>query len=162
MHPSVMNYITYWANATGDKDRLVLDVGSYDVNGSPRNHFTRYIGVDIRRGPSVDSVAESQHLPFASRTFDLIICSEMLEHDAYPWLTMTSMTWVLKSKGYIILTARGYDESGCTPIHDYPHDYWRYSPGAIESLARWAGLSVVNIEPDTGGMPGVLSVLQRS
>ena len=46
------------------KKLSVLDVGSFDINGSYRNLFTEdrtwvYTGVDTRKGPNVDYVLTS-------------------------------------------------------------------------------------------------------
>ena len=49
----------------------IIDIGSYDVNGSYKPFFDRpgwkYTGVDLAAGPNVDVVLQSPYrLPFAS------------------------------------------------------------------------------------------------
>ncbi|MDB0050250.1 hypothetical protein N9F31_02215, partial [Pseudomonadales bacterium] len=49
------------------QDLAVLEIGSYDVNGSIRSLFNaqNYVGVDLVEGPGVDVVAGGQSLDFA-------------------------------------------------------------------------------------------------
>ena len=41
-----------------------LDIGSLGVNGSLKDLFTDYIGLDMREGDNVDIVANGHELPF--------------------------------------------------------------------------------------------------
>jgi Methyltransferase domain len=63
--------------------KRVLDVGSYEVNGSNRPLFTDcdYVGIDFRPGPGVDVVCKAHE--FRAEPFDTIICTELLEHDVH-------------------------------------------------------------------------------
>lgn len=139
----------------------VLEVGSYDENGSVRPLFEqrgcgKYIGVDMRVGPGVDHVMQAAHLGFKDDTFDLVVSTEMLEHDPRPWLSVIEMARVLRPGGMLLLSARGYDGVTCTAEHNYPSDYWRFSLAAVrEVLLPDAGLIPLAVEPDTcPGMPG--------
>jgi hypothetical protein len=61
----------------------ILEVGSLNVNGSVRDHFsgfTEYVGVDWRPGPCVDVVCLAENMSF-DHTFDVVISASMLEHD---------------------------------------------------------------------------------
>lgn len=111
----------------------VLEVGSFDVNGSPRTHYqadaTEYVGIDAQPGPGVDLVCPAHALPFTD-PFDTIICCEMLEHDPQPLATIAEMHRLLRAGGHLIVTspANGF------PLHSYPRDYWRLMPDAYEDL----------------------------
>lgn len=156
-----MDYVEQWAvTCLGIQDKSTLEVGSYDVNGSVRNLFTgSYIGVDMAQGPGVNIQALASSLPFSNGSFHTVISTEMLEHDTKPWLSVCEMGRV--TSRYVILTARGYDERGCYPLHDYPRDYWRYSTGAIKELCEWAGLSMLHLINDGSGGPGVFAVARK-
>ena len=56
----------------------VVDIGSFDVNGSYRTLFTdpgwQYTGVDLEAGPGVDVVLASPYrLPFATGSVDVVV-----------------------------------------------------------------------------------------
>jgi ubiquinone/menaquinone biosynthesis C-methylase UbiE len=102
----------------------------------------------MRPGPGVDHVARADSLPFPDRTFDTVVCTEMLEHDRRPWLTLQEMARVLRPGGILLLTCRGYDHRGCFPVHDYPDDLWRFTDTAIRLLITDAGLIPVEIIED--------------
>ncbi len=68
----------------------VLDVGSYDVNGTYRPlveslHY-RYTGLDLTPGPNVDIVAgDPDHYPIPDASYDVVISGSTMEHVARPW-----------------------------------------------------------------------------
>jgi SAM-dependent methyltransferase len=136
-------------------ERSVLEVGSQDVNGSVRQYFKGpYVGIDGTRSKGVDIQALSWSLPFADDTFDVVVSTEMLEHDLYPWRTMAEITRVVRPGGDVLLTARGYDGRGCFGIHGYPQDYWRFSLGGLRALCESCGLGIIRAKEDPDH-PGV-------
>ena len=143
MHESVMAFVAkVAASGFGMEGKSVLEVGSYDVNGSVRSLFegTDYLGIDIEEGPGVDQVVDlGAELPFGDSTFDLVLSTEMLEHDLKPWLSVCEWHRVLRDGGLLVVTARGFNqERGAFPFHN-PPDRWRYSRDAIEALLHDAG-----------------------
>jgi hypothetical protein len=62
----------YIPNLEGIK---ILDVGSYDVNGTMKPIFERaqYVGLDMEAGPNVDVVGVSHNIPFGKDEFDVVI-----------------------------------------------------------------------------------------
>lgn len=157
MHDSVMKWVTSVVKRLVPLDDLsVLEVGSYNVNGSVRPLFVgaNYIGVDARKGPGVDIVLPASALTarFAEGSFDIVISTEMLEHDPAFWLSMAEMGAVLKLGGYLIITARGNG----FPRHDYPGDYWRFTLESVPLLFDLANCDVIEAIEDTDKkMPGV-------
>jgi SAM-dependent methyltransferase len=134
----------------------VLDVGSYDVNGSVRRIFVDagcdYLGVDRVEGPNVGMVMNAHDLTFPDEAFDVVVSCEMLEHDSAFWLSLKEMGRVLKRGGTLIITARG---NGFI-YHNAP-DYWRFMP---ESAELWAELSgtTKTISLGDGQVPGIFFV----
>jgi SAM-dependent methyltransferase len=149
MHESVMA----WLAATVAREELAgavtLEIGAYDVNGSARQFFHgAYAGLDMRRGPGVDVLGVGEALPFPSGWFRVVVCTEVLEHDRRPWRTVAEAARVLRPGGALLCTARGYDERGCFPIHEYPGDLWRFSLEGARVLAGDAGLTVIELLAD--------------
>jgi SAM-dependent methyltransferase len=138
------------------KGLSVLEVGSYNVNGSVRGLFETddYVGVDMRDGPGVDQVAYANDLPYPNDYFDVVVSTEMLEHDASFWESMEEMARVLKPKGHLLITCRGNG----FPQHDYPGDFYRFSVEALTFLYEWAGLTPLDVRNDDPSTPGVLAI----
>jgi SAM-dependent methyltransferase len=64
-------------------DKIVLDVGSGDINGNNRFLFENceYHGNDVIQANNVTIVSKTKDLPFTDNTFDTIISTECFEHD---------------------------------------------------------------------------------
>ena len=107
-----------------------LDVGSYNVNGSVRELFRDYTGLDMRPGPNVDVVAPGNAIPFPDASFDVVCCLEMLEHDRDPFGTVREMRRVLRPGGHLVLTVPSIGFAR----HNYPSDYWRMTADGLAVL----------------------------
>ncbi len=132
----------YASKMTGSKIR-VLDVGSYDVNGSYKPLFNdekyHYTGMDMEAGPNVDIVLGNPYDWSAIETdsFDVVISGQAFEHIEFFWKTMEEMTRVLKKDGMLcLIVPNGFEE------HRYPVDCYRFFTDGMLALARY-----VSIEP---------------
>jgi SAM-dependent methyltransferase len=128
----------------------VLEIGSRNVNGSPRSIFTdavEYLGVDSEDGPGVDVVSDG--IDFVAHPnnpdefswwFDLVICCETLEHATDPFAIVETLKYHLKHGGLLIVTTpgNGFGE------HFYPRDYFRFMPNFYEDIL-FAGMEVLEI-----------------
>ena len=163
MHPSVMAYVAEMVDKFDLAERAVLEVGSYDENGSVRSLFRgRYTGVDVREGPGVDRVADGNNLPQLAESADVVVSTETLEHDLRPWKTVAEIRRVLTHGGTAVLTARGFDEHGCYPLHGPPAhgDYWRFTLDGLTAMVADAGLEVIDARPDPTD-PGVFVTARK-
>jgi SAM-dependent methyltransferase len=90
------------------KDKKVIDFGSLDINGNNKIHFSggSYLGVDIGKGKNVDIVCKASEFK-SEEEFDVVISTEMLEHDSDYVASLSNMYDVCKDGGLIILTAAG-------------------------------------------------------
>lgn len=162
MHPSVQNFVGAVVAEHQLAERSVLEVGSLDVNGSVRSYFTgAYHGIDMREGPGVDQVLLASevwvHYPLS---YDVVLSTEVLEHDPEPWLSLASMMHATKPEGRLILTARGFDERGAFPVHGFPQDHFRYSVTGMTCLLERTGWTQVEVEKDPE-FPGVFATALR-
>ena len=64
-------------------NKVVLDVGSGDINGNNRFLFEncQYHGNDVIEAKNVTIVSKTKDLPFKDSSFDTIISTECFEHD---------------------------------------------------------------------------------
>ncbi len=149
MHESVMAWVGQQVKALGPLSNLdVLEVGSYNVNGSVRPLFAgcrSYVGLDLLPGPGVDVVYHpldwGRAIRFdviVSTRFDVIVSTEMLEHTERPWHDLFEWYLRLRPGGRLIVTARGFDVGGAFGWHN-PPDRWRYGPGVLPMMASDAG-----------------------
>jgi hypothetical protein len=85
-------------------NKRVLDVGSLDVNGTNKDlfWFCSYTGIDIIEGKNVHKV--STVIDFKSTPFDVVISTEMLEHDK-DWQGSLQAMYKLTKKLLIITCA---------------------------------------------------------
>lgn len=99
------------ANPAAFEARRVLEAGSLDVNGSVRAFFTaaeEYVGVDWRPGKGVDEVClfhEYRGRP--DGYFDVVVSTEMLEHDPHWGRSLRRMMELLSNGGVLIVTCAG-------------------------------------------------------
>jgi SAM-dependent methyltransferase len=88
------------------KDRKVLDIGSFNVNGNEKPWFDNcdFIGLDLLPGPSVDVACPANEYNEADNTFDTIISCECWEHNPFYKESILNAIRMLKSGGYFIWT----------------------------------------------------------
>ena len=135
--------------------REILEVGSFDVNGSIRSYVEEfsprsYVGTDITEGPNVDLVVDANNLisEFGTDSFDFIICTEVVEH-VQDWRNViNNIKGVLRQNGCLLLTTR----SRRFPYHGYPYDYWRYEISDMKKIFSEFDIDKLASDPT---MPGV-------
>lgn len=116
------------------ENKKILDVGSYDVNGTMKPIFKKgqYTGLDMEKGPNVDVVGVSHDIPFKDNEFDFVISSSCFEHDDMFWVSFKEMCRVLKDGGYMYVQA---PSNG--PYHGWPGDNWRFYIDSWKALEKW-------------------------
>jgi len=152
--PSCVEFAKSCLNKMTLSSCSVLEVGSCDVNGSLRRrvepYSASYIGVDIQPGPGVDRLCDAADLEatFGRECFDLILCTEVLEHVAEWRTAVQNIKAVLRPGGTLLLTTR----SRGFGYHGYPYDFWRYEPEDIRRI--FSDFDVQSVVPDPG-QPGI-------
>ena len=109
-HKEQLSFLTELSKIISSKKKLskinILEIGSYEVNGSIRNIFkgTNYLGIDLSNGPGVDLVMNGENIRKLNKKFDIIISSECFEH-AVNWKEIFfAMIDCVEDNGYIIMT----------------------------------------------------------
>lgn len=136
---------TFSENVNKNLKLSILDVGSYNVNGTYKPFFENenwtYSGLDIVEGPNVDIIVDKygewKNIP--DNSYDIVISGQCLEHTETPWLISKAIVRVLKPDGVIFIIVP-YKQG----IHRYPIDCWRILPDGMqylfckcESLEKW-------------------------
>lgn len=130
-------------------DRRTLDIGAQ--NGPYASHFPNRVGLDIRPGAGVRVIGDAQALGIADATFPVVLCTEVLEHLPEPQRAVDEMFRVLAPGGTLLLTTRFL-----FPIHDAPHDYFRYTKYGLRHLLRRFEILELHEETDAVGTLAVL------
>src|SRR3984893_12361168 len=110
-HHEQMKFISLVADFFSAKNpnQRVLEIGSYDLNGSVRQFFPtnqggKYVGVDLCEGPGVDVGGFGRELSFDDESFDVTLSCECFEHDRHWGKTFTNMHRMTKSGGVVAFT----------------------------------------------------------
>lgn len=116
----------------------ILEVGSYDVNGSIRGLFpaaSEFVGVDLTDGPGVDVVGYGHQIDHPDATYDVTLSGECFEHDPHWSQTFRNMVRLTRPGGLVAFTCGSFGRpehgTGRTLISDSPGtqaqglDYYR-------------------------------------
>jgi SAM-dependent methyltransferase len=120
----------------------VLDVGCgvkpyYPVFGPGASE---YVGVDPEnRAADLQGSAES--LPVADASYDLVLCTQVLEHSEHPGEVVRELRRVVAPGGRVLASTHGVQV-----YHPAPVDLWRWTHAGLERLFRengdWNSLTV--------------------
>ena len=94
----------------------------------------------------IDYVCDATSIPVPDGSFDVVCCTEVLEHVPEPIRAVQEMARILKPGGKLLLTA----PMGSF-LHQEPfHFYGGYTPHWYRKFLPEAGMEVVSIEPNRG------------
>ncbi|MEB3198925.1 MAG: methyltransferase domain-containing protein [Synechococcaceae cyanobacterium] len=109
-------------------------------------HAGEFLGSDFQEGGDVDILADVHKLSQATGRdrFDGIISCSTFEHIQYPWVACVEIARALRPGGLVFIqTHQSF------PIHAYPHDYWRFTTEALETLfCPRAGFELIASAPE--------------
>jgi SAM-dependent methyltransferase len=122
---------------------LALDVGCGNQPYRNLLSATDYFGVEVPTASKfgsakrADAYFDGSLLPFANGTFDIALCSQVLEHVFTPNEFLAEIHRVLKPGGHLLVTTPFiWDE------HEQPFDFGRYSSFGLRHLAGQHGFVV--------------------
>lgn len=138
-----------WMDRLPAGDLAVLDVGGRlqpyrELLGS---RVRSYTAVDIRHSPLVDVIAQGELLPFAPDSFDLVLCTQVLEYFAEPGRAIAEIHRVLRPGGTLILSVPA------AHIRDADSECWSFHPAGIRNLL--ADYSDVEVIAEGGSIIGL-------
>lgn len=149
MHAEVLNWVARQLAALPPATS-VLEIGAYNVNGSARVLLpagATVYGIDVRDGPGVDAVIDASKFD-GEQQYDLVLCTETLEHAEAPEAIIASAWRALKPGGVLLLTAASPERAphSCDGAPRVPKDE-HYGGIDPRELGRWLdGWDLVAIE----------------
>jgi len=126
----------------------VLDVGCGRKQYKPlfAPYASSYIGVDHVDNPTAELKGAIEELPIEDGSFDVVICSQVLEHCDDPVKAVSELRRVTSPGGRVLATTHGV-----MPYHPSPTDYWRWTHSGLEKLfAESAAWESVRVTPSSG------------
>jgi SAM-dependent methyltransferase len=123
------------------RGRLVdLGCGQVPLYGAYHALAAEVVTLDWSQSAHGDSHVDVYHdlnlpLPFEDGSFDTVILSDVLEHIARPEMLCAEIARILSGAGRLIGNV-----PFCYPIHEEPHDYYRYTAFGLRDLMDRAGL----------------------
>lgn len=137
MRQSVKEYILNVINRYPPLEPI-YEIGSYRVEGQEEFADLRplfpgkvYVGCDMRPGMGVDRIEDVHCLKIRSNSVGTVLIMDTLEHVENVYRAMDEIYRILIPEGMVIMSSVMN-----FPIHDYPSDYWRFTPRAFELLLR--------------------------
>lgn len=120
------------------KNKIVLDIGSFDVNGNEEFLFEEcdFYGLDLGEGPGVDIVCPAQDYDAPDNFYDTIISCECWEHNPYYKESIQNAIRILKSGGLFLFTCAttGRPIHGVKSLEDECknfHKEWKTMPNVL-------------------------------
>ena len=100
-----------------------------------------YVGLDVVPTPSADVVGFVEDMPLEDGRFDLVLCTQVLEHCDDPAAAVRELRRVTAPGGRVLASTHGVQV-----YHPSPHDYWRWTHEGLAKLFRqnadWGSLDV--------------------
>ncbi len=127
-----------------------------------------YIGCDMIECQGVDKILDLHAIDLPTESIGLVLCFDTLEHVERPRKALEEIHRILKPNGFAVISSVMN-----FPIHDYPNDYWRFTPEAFKSILKPFSSSYVGFQgnknfPHTvvgvgfkGDMPSLVEFTKR-
>ena len=138
----------------------VLDAGAGEAPYRPLFAHCEYRTQDWPGSPHAgaqgsDIVADLHALPDDVGEFDLIVCTEVLEHVEDPVTVVGELRRVLKPGGRLLVTVPFVGA-----LHEEPYDFSRFTDRGLRSTLERGGLTIEAIRPLTGFWSTLAHVLR--
>jgi SAM-dependent methyltransferase len=135
---AVRRHLSAWLeqearSASADFGRYrVLDIGCGEKPYYPyfAANATKYVGVDIDvDNPLADLLGPVEDLPVENASFDVVLCTQVLEHTGDPDQAVSELYRVTAPGGRVLASTHGVQV-----YHPAPEDHWRWTHSGLELL----------------------------
>jgi SAM-dependent methyltransferase len=128
----------------------VLDAGAGDAPYRELFAHCEYVTADWPNsvhagGRAADVLASLDDLPIEDASFDAAVSTQVVEHVPHPAAVLGELHRVLCTGGTLWLTA-----PLVWPLHEEPHDFFRYTEHGLRQLLDDAGFVQVEVRPRNG------------
>ena len=157
MTPNILQWLREHVAPRIDSTTILLEIGSLNVNGSPRSVLptSNWTGLDRVPGRGVDIVTSAAtFLTQHSNRYGCIVACECYEHDPRWWLTDQLAKSHLSPDGLYVVTAPAIG----FPFHDFGGDYYRFTEMAFKHVI-FDRMEVLDLRTIPGDHPGENTVV---
>ncbi len=143
---SIYRFVAEQARAIKRQSR-VLDIGAGEAPYRELFSEHTYVTLDYDDTPhsgEVDLRGAADAIPAEADTFDVILCTQVLEHVPRPLQALREFHRVLGPGGLLVATVPFTWEE-----HERPYDFFRYTRYGIEQLLSEAGFGEIEVRPRT-------------
>lgn len=156
----ILDFVIAVAGDTGP-GKAVLDLGAGNAPYRELFSHTRYTTSDWSQSEhagarAADIISSADSLPVARASFDLVLCTQVLEHVPDPAAALAECFRILLPGGRVALTVPLLWE-----LHELPHDYFRYTENGLRHLLAEAGFTGLQIKPRSDGFTAVAQLLKN-
>lgn len=125
---------------------MILDAGAGECQYQHLFAYARYESVDFAKFEDaiygkLTYVSDLAALPMEDNRYDMVVCTQVLEHVPEPLIVLKELLRVLKPGGQLWLTSPFF-----YPEHHQPYDFYRYTQFGFRHLLGQAGFEVSRIE----------------
>jgi SAM-dependent methyltransferase len=149
----VRDALARWLRAQADELAAGGKVRILDVGCGPKPYYplfagvaSEYVGVDVVENPAAELLGAVEALPVDDASFDVVLCTQVLEHSDDPAQAVRELRRVTRPGGRVLASTHGVQV-----YHPSPVDYWRWTHEGLRRLfsqnAEWSSLDV---EPAAG------------
>jgi SAM-dependent methyltransferase len=126
--------------------KRILDVGAGELQYKKYFKHLNYVSQDLGVGDAnwdyskIDIISDIYNIPVEEKSFDYILCTQVIEHLKYPHQAFKEFSRILKSGGLLFVTCPlSWKE------HQQPYDYFRYTQYALKMLAEENNFKVLEL-----------------
>lgn len=144
----VRHALARWLRAQADELAGGGKVRILDVGCGPKPYYpffagvaSEYVGVDVVENPAAELLGAVEALPVEDASFDVVLCTQVLEHSDDPAQAVRELRRVTRPGGRVLASTHGVQV-----YHPSPVDYWRWTHEGLRRLfsqnAEWSSLDV--------------------
>jgi SAM-dependent methyltransferase len=144
----VRHALAEWLRAQAAELESRGPVRVLDVGCGPKPYYpffarasSEYIGVDVVENPAAELRGPVEALPVDDASFDVVLCTQVLEHCDDPAQAVRELRRVTAPGGRVLLSTHGVQV-----YHPSPVDYWRWTHEGLRRVfdqnGDWSSLSV--------------------
>jgi SAM-dependent methyltransferase len=149
----VRHALAQWLRAQADELRSGSLVRVLDVGCGVKPYYpffadvaSEYVGVDVVENPMAELLGSVEALPVEDASFDVVLCTQVLEHCEDPGQAVRELRRVTRPGGRVLASTHGVQV-----YHPSPVDYWRWTHEGLSRLfATNADWKTVSVTPAAG------------